>query len=319
MRPPPSLHALRTTLSGMIAAVIACALLAGCPKDPPSAPAPQAGAPTPSPRIVSLSPAISVILRDLGHERSIVGRHAYDPVLSPTLPACGDQTGIDYEPLVRAKPTHVFTQWGSRELPERLTTLAGAQGWTLRDIPILSVDDIGTAIATLDRSVRGAQDDAPVSPTALQLQTALNNLAHPATRPDRSGAGKVLILISTAPPTALGPGSAHDQLLRALGATPALTDAKPYTELTHEQLVKLAPDAIILFWQRTPQGQPDAATEAGATPKDDPWKPLRPLNLPALNKGHAAVIDDPLALVPGTSLIPVGEKMKTLLSEWDAH
>ena len=40
-------------------------------------------------------------------------------------------------------------------------------------------------------------------------------------------------------------------------------------------------------------------------------------SLPALRSGHVAVIDDPLALLPSTGLIPVGEKMKTLLSQWD--
>lgn len=290
------------------------AILVGCSKAPPPPPPPAPAATAPA-RIVSLSPAISVILRDLGHERNIVGRHAYDFVLPRDLPVCGDQSGIDYESLVRTKPTLVLTQWGSRALPERLTTMARDQGWKLRDIPILTLDDISTAVGAVDRAARNVDEAAPISPTAAQLQAALTNLIRPTTKPDRSRAGKVLLLISTAPPTALGPGSAHDELLRALGATPALTDQKAYAELTHEDLVRLAPDAIVLFLPRATD--PAVRTEGGATPGDDPWKPLRPLNLPALRTGHVAVIDDPLALLPSTGLIPVGEKMRTLLSEWD--
>lgn len=302
----------------ILACVAACiSIFAACSRTAP--PPPPSPAPATAPlRIVSLSPALSVILRDLGHEPSIVGRHAYDVVLPRSVPVCGDQAGIDYESLIRAKPTHVLTQWGSRALPEKLTDMARSQGWTLRDVPILTVDDVSTAVGTVDRAVRGVGDADALSPNAVRLQAAMRELAHPEPRPDRSGVGKVLILISTAPPTALGPGSAHDELLRALGATPALTDAKAYMELTHEDLVRLAPDAVILFMLRASDEHPHAGSEAGATPTDDPWKPLRPLNLPALRSGHVAVIDDPLALLPSTGLIPVGEKMKTLLSQWDA-
>ncbi|HEX2839327.1 MAG TPA: hypothetical protein VHN77_14510 [Phycisphaerales bacterium] len=301
-------------------AVACCSVILACSRTAPPPPPPPSPAPTPATaplRIVSLSPAVSVILRDLGHEQAIVGRHAYDVVLPASLPVCGDQSGIDYESLIRAKPTHVLTQWGARALPEKLTDMARSQGWTLEDVPILTVDDISTAVGTVDRAVRSVGDADALSPNALRLQAAMRELAHPEPKPDRSGVGKVLILISTAPPTALGPGSAHDELLRALGATPALTDAKAYMELTHEDLVRLAPDAIILFMLRTSDEHPHAGSEAGATPTDDPWKPLRPLNLPALRRGHVAVIDDPLALLPSTGLIPVGEKMKTLLSQWD--
>lgn len=260
---------------------------------------------------------MSVILRDLGHEPEVVGRHAYDFVLASGVPVCGDQSGIDYESLVRTKPTHVFTQWGSRALPERLRTMAAEQKWTLRDVPILTLDDIGAAVATVDRAARNAGEDDPLSSLAKQLQSGLMELSHPTTTPDRSSAGKVLLLISTAPPTALGPGSAHDELLRAIGAVPALADGKAYAELTHEDLVRLAPEAIILFLPRAANSAAAPSTEAGGTPANDPWKPLRELNLPALRSNHVAVIDDPLALLPSTGLIPVGEKMKTLLSQWE--
>lgn len=297
-------------------AAACCCLLAACSRTSP--PPPPAPLPTAPPlRIVSLSPAVSVILRDLGHEQAIVGRHAYDFVLPSSVPICGDQAGVDYESLVRAKPTHVLTQWGARAPPEKLTDMARSQGWTLRDVPILTVDDISTAVGTIDRAVRVVGESDALSPNALRLQAAMSELAHPEPKPDRSGVGKVLILIGTAPPTALGPGSAHDELLRALGATPAITDGKAWMELTHEDLVRLAPDAIILFMLRGSDEHPHAGSEAGATPIDDPWKPLRPLNLPALRSGHVAVVDDPLALLPSTGLIPVGENMKTLLSQWD--
>jgi ABC-type hemin transport system substrate-binding protein len=298
----------------ILASLACCVLVAACSRTQPTPPAPS-----PTPRIVSLSPALSVILRDLGHEQSIVARHSYDFVLPSAVPVAGDQAGIDYESLVRAKPTHVFTQWGSRALPERLAAMAREQRWVLRDVPILNMDDISAAVATLDRAVRSVDDTAPLSPAAVQLQAQLAALLHPAQKPDRSRVGKVLILISTAPPTALGPGSAHDELLRALGATPALTDGKSYMELTHEDLVRLAPDAMILFIQRATDEHPHAGSESGATPTDDPWKPLRPLDLPALRTNRVAVIDDPLALLPSTGLIPVGEKLRTLLDKWNTR
>ena len=47
------------------------------------------------PRIVVLSPALGVMLTDLGLAGHVVGRHGWDTLLDQSLPVCGDQTGLD--------------------------------------------------------------------------------------------------------------------------------------------------------------------------------------------------------------------------------
>src|SRR5262245_61348101 len=104
----------------------------------PPAPAPDGG-----PRIVALSPAVAVILRDLGLADRIVGRHGYDFVLNKSVPVCGDQAGgIDYETLLRARPTHVLIESGARETPGRLTELAEEHHWAVESLRMLTLDDI---------------------------------------------------------------------------------------------------------------------------------------------------------------------------------
>src|SRR5689334_23210000 len=80
---------------------------------PPNEPAPSS-----SPRVVALSPAVARTMRDLGLGKYLVGRHGFDQWSAQSLPVCGDQNGIDYETLVRARPTQVFLQVA--DVPDRL-------------------------------------------------------------------------------------------------------------------------------------------------------------------------------------------------------
>jgi len=93
---------------------------------------------------VVLSPALGRIVRDLGLEAAVVGRHGWDRGFEG-VPSVGDQAAIDYERLRRVRPTHVLLQWGDRALPARLVELAEDEGWRLENIEILSLDEIGAA------------------------------------------------------------------------------------------------------------------------------------------------------------------------------
>jgi ABC-type Fe3+-hydroxamate transport system substrate-binding protein len=317
-----------------------CLAFSACSKEPATPtqqktpPSGSSKAPQTTPaRIVALSPAIAVVLRDLGYEPQIIARHVYDDVLPSALPAVGDQAGIDYEALLRLSPppTHIFTQWGARDLPPRLQELAIKNHWTLANIEMNSLADIRAAVRTLDEAVQCTPSKSTTSHTspplpayspcsrAAQLISQLGTLLEaiqPSIQPSTQSSNpppRVLLLIAAAPPAALGPGSCHDELLRAVGGLQALKDGRAYMELAHEDLVRLDPDAIILFLPRSRAGN---STEAGATPRDDPWKPLRPLKLRALESGRIAIIDDPQSLLPSTAVIPVSQRMRALVESW---
>jgi ABC-type hemin transport system substrate-binding protein len=259
-----------------------------------------------SPRIVALSPAIGIILRDMGLGDRVVGRHAYDQFLPKNIPACGDQSGIDMERLISRHPTHVLTQWGTRDLPENLLTQARERGWVVANIEILTLADISRAVVTIDQVVSPAGSAAP-SEGALSLVKKLEAALTPDPTPP-TAAGRVLLLASTSPLAALGPGSCHHEILLALGGTPAIAEGAPYVYLDAEDLMRLDPDSIVLVLPRSP----------GAVRfRMDPAMMLTTVadhGLRAIDEQRVELIDHPEALIPSTSMIHFAAQLRTSLA-----
>lgn len=289
--------------------LLACLLVAltACERAKPAGSSTATGAGgAPGPRIVALSPAIAVIIRDLGQGSKLVGRHGFDTFSDPALPVCGDQAGLDYEALLRVRPTHVLTQWGRRDRPERLATLAREHGWTLRDFPMLSLAEVEEAAATL------AADLAVPAPPAIRLQEQ-------GRRPDRAAIGRVLMLYGGEPPAALGPGSFHHELLVDLGATPAVREGAAFITLDAEDVLRLAPDAIIIIAPRDPNAETNVPPPPGAENADAAVAALRglaKLDLPALRTRRVAIIDDPLSATPGTNLRTLRATLAEIVDGW---
>lgn len=270
---------------------------------------PPAAAPTDEaqgvPRIVALSPAVAVTLRDLGLEERIVGRHAWDLVLDRSMPVCGDQSGINYESLLAVRPTHVILEWGARDLPARLVDLADANGWSVHTVRLLSLADIRAFAAD------AAAEFAPEDPHAAEVVSSLDRISDGV---DRIGAGRVLLLLSASPPAALGPGSYHHEILSLLGGVPALEQGQPYVTLNAEDVLRLAPDGIVLIAPRSP-GAPDTG--------EPTWDEiaarlgrLAQLPIPAVERRRVGVIDDPLALIPSTAAVAFAELLRAILDDW---
>ena len=252
------------------------------------------------PRIVALSPALAVALRDLGLADRVVGRHGFDLVLDNDIPVCGDQGGIDYEALLRARPTHVLLQWGERELPQRLRELAEARGWVVRSFTVLSLDDIVTTTGELE-SLFGVAE--PLSPTLPETWS----------REGGAWSGRVLLLGATRPAGVLGPGSFHHDLLVSLGGTPAVTDGAAWQEFDAEDVLRLAPDAIVVFRPRP----------MGAAPVEPGWDELvaqlgkiGELDIPAVRERRVALIEHPLGLLPSTSARELAGELERVLAGW---
>jgi ABC-type Fe3+-hydroxamate transport system substrate-binding protein len=288
-------------------------LLTACKRSPSPAPTPPA-----SPRIVALSPGAAVTLQDLGLAPSIVGRHAYDMVLDPALPSCGDQLGLDFENLLRVHPTHIIIQWGKRDLPARLTQLAAEHAWTITAYDPLTLADLRADTQRLARmfaSVPGFDTSK-----AARL-TAEFDRAFAKRTPDLSRAGKVLLLWSASPPAALGPGSWHHQILTAIGGTPAITEGAASISLDQEDALRLAPDAIVLIIPHDPDAKLTTSATQPRTPMDAEIRakllgPLAKLDLPANRSNHVALIDDPLAHTPSTAMIHFADELAKVLGAW---
>lgn len=279
---------------------------AGCER---AAPAP----PSATLRVVALSPAVAIILQDMGRAGDIVGRHASDLSLTPALPICGDHIAIDLEALRRLRPTHVFTQWGTRTLPETYTTLASREGWATHDCQLLTLADIRREIIAIDQAL------PPPHTLARKLLAQFDAAFAP--RAARAKVGRVLLLAGLEPPGALGPGSWHHQMLVSLGATPAIEHGAAWIELANEDLKRLAPDAIIVLMPRAPHTPPRGPQEAPLLSDDAIAKlpSIATLNTPALASKHIALIDDPLCLTPSSAMIRLSKQMDEVLGAWEAE
>ena len=246
-------------------------------------------------RVAALSPAVALLLDQVGAGHMVVARHGYDRWSDQSLPAAGDQAGIDYEALLAAEPTDVLLEWGSRELPDRLVELAEDGDWHIESYALSTLEDIAAAADALHARYVGSG----TSPSNA-LEQSLQPVA------GAEGVGRVLLLMSADPPQVLGPGSAHHQLLVRLGATPAITEGSMWIELDAEDVLRLAPDAIVLI---APGG-------IGGT--EEALGRLATLPIPAIQSGRVGVIDRPTALLPTLALGEVADDLAELVREWSA-
>ncbi len=273
-------------------------MLAACGRDASEHPRTDAPGQN-APRLVVLSPAVGSVVRELGFEDRIVGRHAFDSFLPASMPSCGDQAGIDYETLLTLGPTHVLTQWGSRDLPPRLVELARDHGWRLSDHPMLSLDDIRRCVDSVGAGLLPGDSDGRVAALRRRMEGAWSR------RADLPGA-RVLLLASLSPPAAFGPGSCHQQVLEAIGATPAVTVGGSFVTMDHEDVRRLAPDLFILL-----------LPGAGLVP-DEPVLTLERAApgaqpLPGMTPGNTRVIVDPECQIPGIAMIRLADQLETAI------
>jgi len=253
-------------------------------------------------RIVTLSPAASKILIDLGLGDSIVGRHNYDQAARAEVKPVGDQSSIDYELLLSLRPTHVVVQTDSRSVPERLAEFAKASGFEIVNISrTLTLDDVERATRELEAQF------APGAGLAAKLHEAIAPRDE-----DHSAWGTVLVAMQTAPTVdVLGPGSAHQELIERLGYAPTVTQGLPYMPMDAEDVLALDPGVIVLVLPRAP-GAPVAPMDWEPTETD--LGSLAGLGLRAVEMGRVVVIDDPLALVPSTSFVGVSAELSRRLA-----
>lgn len=291
--------------------------LVSCDKRPQASGASQ---PNGAPRIAVLSPAAAITLKDLGLAPLVVARHSYDVALEPRVPVAGDMNGIDYEALVAAKPTHVVIQWGTRDLPARLSDLAGSQQWRIVRYDPLSLRQVAEATKALHLEFASTLDEL----RAAQFDARFAELLDENTRPaPRRRIGSILLVASTNPINVLGPGSWHHELLERVGGIPAISQGKPWIKLDPEDVAALAPGGVILVLPAGPnapsRGVRNFARDFDPAELAQHLQAFGNLQIPALQRGFVAIIDDTGALMPSTSLLGVADRMRAILDAWEAE
>lgn len=287
--------------------VTSAACLLGAPSGCDHAPTPEAE-PTPgtarTPRLAVLSPALAQTIRDLQRESTIVARHGWDSFTPPAIPAAGSESGIEYEILLRARPTHVLLQTGAKELPPRLVELATQGGWSIETVPALSLDDVRSSI------IRLAELCAAEPGHAKRLEDKFDKAF--VLRTDfELKAGRVLILAGTDPPGVMGPGSFHFELVRRLGGTPVPDQGAAYMQLSLEDVARLDPDSLVLLLP--------GYTSDTNPPWRDALGPLDKLSLRCVAQGRVVLITDDRCQLPASSLADTANEVAAQVGAWAAR
>ena len=309
-----------------LVALLSCA----CSKPPAQPPAatPESPDPTDEPRFAVFSPAIGVMLRDLGFEDNIVGRHSYDNAISQSIPPIGSHIEIDDEMLISIDPNILIFETNSIEIPQRIRDLAQERNWIIWTHKLESLDDIAITLDDLYLKLVGFPSDAnsdddpltfEVDPTKrfeVELPSARLAKSWSPVGRDATIAGRTLLLAGTDPPGALGPSSFHAQLIERMGMTPAITTGGMWQQLDLEDIINLAPDSILIF-------SPETESQAIGEPEPLQWSeiqetlgPIANLDLPAIQSQRVVVITHPQGLLPSSTLAQVADEIRKTLAAW---
>lgn len=241
---------------GSIAAALIVAATLSTLAAASDSPATQPGTPRPVRRIVSLAPNLTEILFALDLGDRVVGVTDY----------------CDYPPAAARKP-----RVGGYVNPNLEAILA------LDPDLALATPNIGNRDGVLKLQALGVDFLVVETPTLAALAEAIRQVAARAGEPERGialaarleaeiaalrdrfaafPATRALLVFSHEPLIAAGPGTLFDEMLRAAGGTNLAAGMGPYPHLSLEQVVTLAPEAIVdtamtatgprdaKFWQR---------------------------------------------------------------------
>ncbi len=328
----------RTLLS--LIALVLVSLLVSCERPAPPSPNAPPGAESArwdgdpaSVRLVALSPAVALILQDLGLEDRIVGTHDFDTALSASIPRVGSFDGIDYEALLLARPTHVLIELNKdKPLPARLESLSKERGWIVQRFgSIDTLDDIARVMDDLYLTYVSPPEDGEAnaigfSDPADRFDKAMPSEAFARSIADRGpivgGAGRILLLGAVSPPGALGPGSFHAQVLGRIGGENALESGGLWQELDAEDVVRLSPDGIVIVMPRDPTDD-DRFVEprrVSASKLIERLGAVGRLDIPAIKNRRVALIDSEHCQIPaGSSMSSFANDLAGILEQWTAQ
>lgn len=270
-------------------------VIAGCDR-PPTRPVDT----TPAPRIVSLSPALSQVLLDLGLGDHVVGRTPWAPDGLADAPVVGDLLRPDLERISAVRPDVILVQPALGGVDPGLAALAEGRGWPVAAWPLNRLEDLEVVLRELPPFLESVGGDAAPARTAIDdWRARRERVLVPA--PELSGLGETVLLFGVDPPMAFGRATYVDDLLQRLGGRNALT-REGYLDCSLEDLAVLAPDTVLVL------ASDPASAEAARNTLE--------LGLgPAVGSMRLRAVSAPDLLVPGTRLLDGVERLRAALGE----
>lgn len=216
-------------------------------------------------RIVSLSPAISEILIDIGQGDAIVGCTPFAPEVLSAVPVVGSLHDVDLERILVLQPTMVLLQPPVSGMDEGLRHLAEQQHWQVGAWRLNRLDDVLAVLGSIEAMMKNDDVTVAVALWRARYEQAL--------RPSGAveNAGSVLMLFGVDPPRAIGRATYLDDLLQALGGRNAI-ERTGYPELSLEDCLRLQPDTVLVIGEDAGSRASDSKVEhlrsvLGAAPR----------------------------------------------------
>ncbi len=238
-------------------------LMIGCDRDAGSADA--AVAPSPSgriQRIVSLSPAMSTMLVDLGGDELVVGRTPWCRGIDGAT-VVGTLEGPDAELLLAAKPDLVLVQPPTSGIDPAVLELQRRMGFQVIAQRLDGVEDI-TAV------VRALSDRGVITESVEEAWLDRTEFIREAVDLDGASAEdasvvELVMLHSVDPFGLVGRDTYLDEVIRAAGGR-NLVRRSGWIEAGVEELVSLEPPVVVLVMAKSDDGR------RLATLRSLPWK-----------------------------------------------
>ncbi len=272
-----------------LALAISAAALGGCDADAPR-PA-QAG-----PRVVSLTPAVTAMMFDMGFGEHVVGVTRFcklpDGVERPSV---GDALTLDTESVLAIEPDVIFTQ--SR--PEKFRGVVDVRpSVRVVQLRLEELADIPAAMRTIGEAI-GKGETADTRAAAFEAKiAAVRAAAADKPRPD------VLFVMGTDRPSVTAEGTFVGDLIEAAGGRNAARDIPGrarWRSTQIEAILKAAPDVVICQVL-------DPAEAPAAEAYWCQWDAL-----PAARTGRVFVVTDPGWTIPSPRLAELAEKLAEMI------
>jgi len=227
-----------------------------------------------------------------------VARHGWDSFTPAAIPPVGNEGGIDYESLLKSRPSHVILQSGARENPARLDALAAQNGWHIVRVPALTLNDISEGIVplALAAGIKDQARDALIASFRAAFQPVDNM---------NPRAGSVLVLAGVDPPTVMGPGSFHYEMVERLGADAVPDNGAAFIQWNVEDVIRCNPDTLVLMLPGADESPDALPTTLG---------PLARVGLRCVAANRVIVVSDPKCHLPATSLARIAERLRDSLA-----
>jgi ABC-type hemin transport system substrate-binding protein len=258
------------------------------------------------PTIVSLTPAITRMLIDMGKQDQLVGVSKEDDA-SLGLPVCGSYNNPVIARIVELKPDLVLTEsplGEAGDVPPLLRSLADEGLFELKIIPhSRSIADVERALIDAEAGLGAAIGDAQAAERARKLMSLriqlVGDVLKDAERP------RVLMLINPSTLGAIGTGVTHDELLRLAGGTNAMSHINSgYLTLDRAQLQQtVRPDVVLIL-------EPSGSELSDSDPR---LRAFEGLAVPVNTTRRFSVIQHPQAMLPSTALPEVMLEMALVL------